>query len=481
MNRVLVNIKTREKRFVFVKDNKLERLYIQQPAQTSSVGNIYLGQATKVVPGMNAVFIEIGEEKNGYLPKEQLASFLTDERPLEQKKKMSIASFVKQGERILVQVVKDAAGTKGPKLTGIFELAGQNIIYIPTGRYIAVSKKIAAKEKSDFLRAFGSAVTSAEEGLIFRTSAASCTEEQLMEELETLRKYYQELKKNAEQLKKVALLKENDDFDKELIGVLEKLEAGEVIIDDLLESKKWEKRFPYLEVKFYQQTKGLFSYYEVENDVEKALNRIVWLHNGAYIIIDEAEAFTMIDVNTGKFEGKQEREDTVFQTNQLACKEVARQLKLRDISGIILVDFIDMSIKNQQQIQAQMIKELKKDSRQTKVVGFTSLGILQITRKKTVKALKEIRQSKCLICNGTGHVLSAESVAFQLERELWEYKTSDCELIVIDATLEVINIFSGIKDHHKKQFEELLSCQINFTSSDFSKPYYRISYVGSLY
>ncbi|GKU81429.1 Rne/Rng family ribonuclease [Niallia sp. NCCP-28] len=480
MNRVLVNIKTREKRFAFIKENKLERLYIQQPEQNSSVGNIYLGQATKVIPGMNAVFIEIGEGKAGYLPKEQLASFITDARPLEQKKKMNINSFVKQGERMLVQVVKDAAGTKGSKLTGIIELAGENIIYIPTGRYIAVSKKIAEKEKSDFLRSFGSAVTTEEEGIIFRTSAANCTENQLTEELKRLKKDYQELKINAGQLKKVALLKEEDDFDKELIIVLEKLETGEVIIDDLLESKKWAARFPAFDVNFYQQTQGLFAYYEVENDVEKALNRIVWLKNGAYIIIDEAEAFTMVDVNTGKFEGKQEREDTVFQTNKLACEEVARQLKIRDISGIVLVDFIDMPVKNQQKIQSQMIKELQKDSRQTKVVGFTSLGILQITRKKTVKTLKEVRQSKCIVCNGTGYVLSAESVAFQLERELWEYKTADCELILIEATLDVIHIFSGIKEEHKKRFEELLLCEIRFTVSEFSKPYYRISYVGSL-
>jgi len=480
MNRVLVNIKTREKRFAVIKENKLERLYIQQPEQVSSVGNIYLGQATKVVPGMNAVFIDIGEGKDGYLPKEYLASFLMDARPLEQKKKASISSFVKQGERILVQVAKDAAGTKGPKLTGMIEMAGRNIIYIPSGRYIAVSKKIAGKEKSDFLRGFGAAATSAAEGLIFRTSAANCTEAQLMEELERLRQQYQELKGSAAQLKKIALLKENNDFDQELISVLEKLEAGEVIIDDLLESKKWQKQFPDLEVKFYQQTKGVFSYYEVENDVEKALNRIVWLQNGAYIIIDEAEAFTMIDVNTGKFEGKGDQEDTVFQTNRLACKEVARQLKLRDISGIILVDFIDMPVHNQQKIQAQMIKELQKDTRQTKVVGFTSLGILQITRKKTVKALKEIRQSKCMVCDGTGSVLSAESVAFQLERELWEYKASDCELIVIEATLDVINIFSGAKDCHKVRFEELLSSQIRFTANACLKPYYKISYAGSL-
>ncbi|WP_445490524.1 Rne/Rng family ribonuclease [Niallia sp. 03133] len=475
---MLVNIKTMEKRFVYLKDNKLERLYIQQPQQVSSVDNIYLGQVTKVAPGMNAAFVEIGEGKGGYLSKEKMASYVSDERNIELKKKISISSFVKQGERVFVQVVKDAAGTKGPKLTGILEFAGDNLIYMPFGRYTAVSKKIEDKEKSRFLRLIGKELTTEKEGIIFRTSAAGRSKEQLATELDELREQYKTIEKMAAPLKKVALLKEKDDFDHELKNVLDQLDHAEVIVDDLEETKKWSSKYAHLQVEFYQQKKGIFSYYDIEKEINHALKRIVWLDNGAYLIIDETEALTIIDVNTGKFEGKQRMEDTAFQTNKLAAIEVARQLKIRDISGIVLVDFIDMPTANQEQIKDQMIRALKQDRRQTKVIGFTALGILQLTRKKTVKAIKEVLHTKCTVCDGTGFVLSPESTAFQLERELWEYWNTDCESIVIDATEDVIRVFSGEKNRHKNRLEEMLGFKLTFQSSGMPKPYYSIIYAG---
>ncbi|MGP7816836.1 Rne/Rng family ribonuclease [Niallia sp. 01092] len=478
MDKVLINVKTTEKRFVYIKENRLERLYVQQPQQVSSVGNIYLGQVTKVVPGMNAAFVEIGEGKGGYLSKEKIASYACDNRNIEQKKNISISSFVKQGERVLVQVVKDASGTKGPKLTGILEFSGENIVYMPFGRYTAVSKKIGDAEKTRFLRGLGNEMTTENEGIIFRTSAANLTKEQLTLELDHLREQFQEVANKAAMLKKVTVLKEKDDFEKELINVLDQLQDAEVMVDDLEDTKKWARKYPNLIVQFYQHNKDMFSYYGIEKEIDKALKRIVWLENGAYIIIDETEALTMIDVNTGKFSGKNRLEDTVFQTNKLAAKEVARQLKIRDISGIVLVDFIDMTAFNQKQIQEEMINALQQDSRQTKVLGFTSLGILQLTRKKTVKALKEVLHTKCTVCDGTGFVLSPESVAFQLERELWEYRYTDCERILIEATADVIQVFSGPKDIHKSRLEEILGIKLEFQSSSMAKPHYSIIYTG---
>jgi ribonuclease G len=374
--------------------------------------------------------------------------------------------------------VKDAAGTKGPKLTGIIELSGEHIVFMPFGRYIAVSKKIADPKKQQILRKFGNAVTKQGEGIIFRTSAEECSQEDLLGDIEALRQKYDQLVTQTKQLKKVALLSEMDDFKIEVKRVLDQIKFGEIIIDDLNESKKWQHLYPHLTVHFHQKLENIFSSYDVETDLQKVLKRIVWLANGAYLIVDEAEAATIIDINTGKYEGKQQVEQTVFQTNKLAAVEVARQIRIRNISGIILVDFIDMSKENQDKIEKLMINELRQDNRQTKVIGFTSLGILQLTRKKTVKSLSEVMKTKCSICEGTGFVLSSESIAFQLERELWEYQNKDYELVEIVTTKDVINIFCGEHYKHKDVIEKVLGFKIIFIEAYFPMPQYNIKYFG---
>lgn len=473
LNQVIVNMKTRENRFVYLIDGKVEKIYVQQPQYKTTVGNVYLGQVTKVIPGMNAAFVDIGEGKGAYLPREKMISFVRDEGALEEKKKKSVSSYINQGERVLVQVIKDAAGPKGAKISGIIEMSGEHLVYMPYGRYVAVSKKIQSNTAQKSLRSFGERIKSEMEGLIFRTSAANASEADLLEELETLRQQYKELEKKAMQ-KKVMLVQENNEFNKQLFYLFKQMKEGEVIVDRLEEQKHWQALFPHLTVSFHQGNENLFSQYHLETEIEKVLKRIVWLNNGAYLIIDQAEAATIIDVNTGKYEGKHQLEQTVFQTNILAAKEAARQIKLRDLSGIILIDFIDMKEAEEKQVMDVIAKELKSDNRQTKVVGFTSLGILQLTRKKTMKSLSETIHSKCLICEGTGVVKSAESIAFQLERELWEYRNRDIILVEIQATEEVNKLFIGEGNIHKKRLEEVLGFAIKIEVAEFPKPDYFI-------
>ncbi|MED4037451.1 Rne/Rng family ribonuclease [Niallia taxi] len=475
---MLVNMKSREKRFAYLFNNKLERLYIEQPQQKSAVGNIYVGIVTKVAPGMNAAFVDIGEVKNCYLPKDKLASYSADDSSFNEKKNRSISTYIKQGEKVLVQVVKDATGTKGPKLTGIVELQKDNLVYMPYGRYIAVSKKLADQKLQQQLRSVGKKLTAQSEGLIFRTSAANASEAELTAEVDELRQKYTELLRQAATAKKPALLLANNDYERELFRILEKMESGEVFVDTQEEAKGWSSVFPKLTFHYYADNKNLFSFFAVEKDIEDALKRIVWLEKGAYLIIDETEAATIIDVNTGKYEGKHNLEQTAFDTNRYAALEAARQLKVRDLSGIILIDFIDMPKEHERKIEEIMKKELQKDSRQTKVIGFTALGILQITRKKTVVPLSQAVKTKCPVCDGTGAVMSAESMAFKLERELWEYERSDHDLIEVEAQREVIKVFSGKDKQHLKRLEEILGMQITLHERDFAIPDYHIKYIG---
>lgn len=457
----------------------VEKLYIQQPKQQSAVGNIYLGIVEKVLPGMNAAFIEIGEEKSGYLHRDKLASFIQAEGDKNIKDSKSISAYVHQGEKLLIQVEKDAAGTKGPRLSGVIELQGNHLIYMPLGRYVAVSKKIEDSLEREKLRELGHEIKEPEEGLIFRTSSRNTPKEQLIAELEELRQKNRELLHTAGALKKPGNVLQRNSLIDEISEDVEKLEISEIIVDDSALKAEIQQKFP-CSIQLYSGKENIFSAFRLEHEIEKALKRIVWLDNGAYLIFDEAEALTVIDVNTGKYSGKHELSDTILKTNEWAAVEAARQIRLRDIGGMILIDFIDMKKeKDRHRILSLLEKELRKDERRTNVIGFTPLGILQLTRKKTKPALSEALTIKCTSCEGTGRVLSPETIAFRLERELWEHRGGDYEAALIEATQDVQRTFSGENNAHKKRMEELLGLKIIFSNSHSINPFYEIRQFGT--
>ncbi|MCM3765435.1 Rne/Rng family ribonuclease [Neobacillus niacini] len=472
MERLIVNYASREKRFAYLRNQKVEKIVIDRPEHRSLVGNIYYGTVTKVLPGMNAAFVDISQEKQAYLHRDQLPAYV-----LADDKQRNVSSFVHQGEKLLVQVEKDAAGTKGAKVTGIIEIQGDNLIYMPNGRYVAVSKKIADDKLKASLRRIGSTCKTAEEGLIFRTSALKSGETEIHEEITHLRGQYQELLHRSSQLKKPGLIFQNDSFTEMIIGQAARMASGEVIVDDLALKKLLEgKKIP---ANYYNGKENIFSAYKVEHEIDKALKRIVWLDQGAYLIFDETEALTIIDVNTGKFSGKLDYQDTVFKTNQRAVREILRQLRLRDIGGIVLIDFINMSREQDKQaILDTWETEILKDERQTKVIGFTPLGILQLTRKKTKVTLSEALQAKCPVCEGTGRILSAETIAFRLERELLEHRFSEHDAVLIETTKAVVEALLGPNNEHKDAVESLLHLKLFFSIRHGDKPYYLLKQFG---
>ncbi|MBS4215491.1 Rne/Rng family ribonuclease [Neobacillus rhizophilus] len=467
METLIINYIGREKRFAYLRGNRLEKIIFDRPEHRSLVGNIYYGTVTKVLPGMNAVFIDIGEEKNAYLHRDQLPTYL-----LASEKQGNVSSYVHQGEKLLVQVDKDATGNKGPKVTGIIEIQGTSLIYMPKGRYVAVSKKIADEKQKAKLRRTGNHMKTEEEGLIFRTSSITATEDELREELSSLRIQYQEFTKKAATLKKPGLIFQKDTFLEMIQNQAEKMSAGEIIVDDLEFKKLLEEKYPCT---YYNGKENIFSAHQIEHEIDKALKRVVWLDHGAYLIFDETEALTIIDVNTGKFSGKADYQDTVLKTNQLAAKEIVRQLRLRDIGGIVLIDFIDMNRDSDKQSILNLFeKELSKDEKRTKVIGFTLLGILQLTRKKTKVTLSEALQDKCPVCEGTGKILSAETIAFRLERELLEHRYSEFEAVLVETTKEV-------KEHllpHLEILEEMLHFKVFFTTTTVPAHYYLLKQFG---
>jgi ribonuclease G len=474
LEKLIINAVSSEKRFAYVRDNTVEEIIFDRPEQRSLVGNIYFGTVTKVLPGMNAAFIDIGEEKNAYLHRDVLAAYvLSSERSIDKEKK-SVSSFVHQGEKLLVQVDKDATGPKGPRVTGIIEITGDNLIYMPKGRYVAVSKKIV--EEKDNLRSLGMKLKSEEEGLIFRTSSTSATQVEMENELSTLRSKYAELLEKAASQKKPGILYQKDTFTQLVLDSITGRSSGEVVIDDLSLKKLIQSRNPNLKITYYNGKENIFSHHRIEHEIDKALKRIVWLDNGAYLIFDETEALTIIDVNTGKFSGKNDYQDTVVKTNKLAAIEIARQLKLRDVGGIVLIDFINMqNDKDKRYIQETIEKEFQKDKTRTKIIGFTSLGILQLTRKKTKVSLSEALQEKCPVCDGTGRILSAETIAFRLERELLEHRNSDAEAVLIETTIEVKEAI----EPHLEMVEEWLHFKVYFSIQSSATHYYVVKQFGN--
>lgn len=476
METLIINYHSREKRFAYLRDNRVENIVIDRPEHRSLVGNIYWGTVTKVLPGMNAAFIDIGEEKNAYLNRNALPSYVQSTE-----KQKNVTSFVHQGEKMLVQVEKDATGTKGPKVNGIIEIDGNHLVYMPQGRYVAVSKKIANESKKTALRQIGSKLKTEEEGMIFRTSAIYSSEEEIAAELHTLREQYQELLQKASALKKPGLLFQKDTFIEMISTQAARMKTGEIIVDDISLKKLLESVNDHVTLTYYNGKENIFSSSKVEHEIDKALKRIVWLDHGAYLIFDETEALTIIDVNTGKFSGKVDYQETVLKTNQLAAKEIVRQLRLRDIGGIVLIDFIDMiREEDKQTILGTVELALSKDEKRTKIIGFTELGILQLTRKKTKVALSEALKVKCPVCEGTGRILSPETVAFRLERELLEHRNADFEAILIETNPEVKEALLGTNEAHREVLEELLHLKLYFTLQPSLPYFYQLKQFGAV-
>ncbi|WP_019154672.1 Rne/Rng family ribonuclease [Robertmurraya massiliosenegalensis] len=473
MNVLVVNGIGKEKRYALIKKQKVEKLVIEQPQQQSIVGSIYLGIVEKVLPGMNAAFINIGLEKNGFLHRDKLPAFFVSQED------KGISSYLHQGEKILVQVEKDATGDKGPRVTGMIELGGDMTVYTPQGEFVAVSKKIDETVREEW-RQLGNEFKRRDEGILFRTVCVERTKEEVLAELEQLRVKYATMIQTVKSMKKPGLVISRNFFLEEVKGVISKLDSGRVVVDTLEMKKELEAVCHHVELVYQQEKEDVFSLYRLEYEIENALKKVVWLENGAYLVFDETEALTVIDVNTGQFSGKHHLQDTVMKTNLLAATEIARQIRLRGLAGMILVDFIDMKEqKIREQVRRKLEVALQEDERRTRVVGFTPLGILQMTRMKTRVSLSETLMSTCQVCAGYGKVLSAETLSFRLERELLALRGKDFEAVLIEATADVKDIFTGENGSQQKLIEEICGMELYFSIEEGAKPSYRIKQMGT--
>ncbi|MGM7682418.1 Rne/Rng family ribonuclease [Cytobacillus sp. Hm23] len=485
--KLIINATSLQKRMAIIEDNKLVEYHIEQPNNHEVVGNIYVGRVTDVHPGIQAAFVDYGADKKGFIHLNQLLSYHLSPSSVKEKHQTSISSFVHQGEIILVQGIKEEIGNKGAKLSGIIEIPGRYVIYLPFGNYVAVSKKIEDNVKRTFLQSLGEDWCEGNEGVIFRTACKEADEEVVIQELIFLKERFQQLQLRQQMTKPPYLLHHGNHFVDKIFREIPQSTIKEVIVDEQNYYKEIKTRLTGIKeettpsVSLYTNKINIFSAFHLDHEIDKLLKKIVWLDNGGYIIIEQTEALTVIDVNSGKYLGKSAIRDTIVRINKLAAIEIARQLRLRDIGGIILIDFIDMkNEEDKRQVSHVLTKELRKDRTRTNVFGYTRLGILEMSRKKVRDSIPIQLTTSCEKCDGIGRVLSNEEIAYKLDREMMEYRQTDFEAIWIETTESIKKVFCGPNDEHLTRLETMLRLSIFLTTTSMkTEAFYEIKQMGT--
>ncbi|NLE21164.1 MAG: Rne/Rng family ribonuclease [Actinobacteria bacterium] len=415
---ILVTDDGEELRVALVEDGRLSEIYIERPDRKSYLGDIYQGRVENVMSGIDAAFVDFGLEKNGFLYVDEVTT------PEGEKRARRIGDALKNGQEVLVQVIKDPMGHKGARLSTKISLAGRYLVYVPGGSGVGVSRRLKQSER-ERLRDISKELKPKNAGLIIRTIAEGHGLDDLKRDLRYLSRLWSRLKKKAETVKAPGLVHKEVDISIEVTRDLFNDTCESLIVDDPKRHKAilsfLDKEAPELlpKVKLHTGEEPLFSAYGIEEQIDRALERRVPLPSGGNLVIDHAEALTVIDVNTGRFTRGKGLEDTITKTNIEAAKEVVRQLRLRDIGGIIIIDFIDMAhAKNRELVLATLEAELETDRTKTYVVELSPLGLVEMTRQNTTDGARGILTRACPTCSGKGRVLSEETMALNVERRL---------------------------------------------------------------
>jgi len=423
---LLVSVGVAEQRVAVLEDDRVAEVYLERPERRSIAGNIYLGVVDNVLPGMEAAFVEVGLEKNGFLYVDEIVGPELEGR----RHGKRIQDLISRGEQILVQAVKDPMKTKGARLTTEISLPGRFVVYVPQGEGVGVSRRLEEEERIR-LRDILKALKLPKGGVIVRTAAEGASAEDIERDVIFLEKLWKEIQKRSGQLDAPALVYQEAELP---LRVVRDLFAGDferAVVDDERAFKRivgyLRKTSPHMaeRVVRYREKPPLFEAHGVEAEIRSTLSRRVDLPSGGYLVFDYAEAFTVIDVNTGRFVGSRSRsstarlEDTITKNNLEAVKEVVRQLRLRDIGGIIVIDFIDMANpKNRGTVEEALKTELERDRTKTYVVEISPLGLVEMTRQNVTDGPREILTTRCPTCEGDGIVVSEASAAVDVERRL---------------------------------------------------------------
>jgi ribonuclease G len=446
--RIVVNVGLLETRVAVQERNLLTEIYLERHRHRSIVGSVYKGTVTNVLPGMQAAFVDIGLSKDAFLYAGDYTANLTDAGPAmlagadddadpdaeaegegdeEPKREATgpIEEMLSRNQEVLVQVSKESLGTKGARVTSFISIPGRYVVYMPQARHVGVSRRIRDERERDRLRAALRSLKLPPGGFILRTNAEGKGEEEFAHDVEFLSRLWSQIQARFEQAKSPAALHEEMDLTFRVVRDLFSPEVDEFVVDDRAAYDKCvgyvQALVPALEerVRLYTERAPIFDAFGIEKDIEKALRRRVWLKSGGYIVIDHTEALVSIDVNTGKYVGKRDFEQTVLKINLEAATEVMRQIRLRDLGGIIIIDFIDMEVlEHREQVYKAVKRALAEDKARTNVLEISELGLVEMTRKRVRQDLRALLSQSCPTCRGAGVVKSNETLATEIYRAI---------------------------------------------------------------
>lgn len=480
MNELLVNVTPSETRVALVEQGILQEIYVERASTISMVGNIYRGKVMRVLPGMQAAFVDIGHERAAFLHASDIVPHTecVNQNEKEHFKAADISSLVRQGQDVFVQVVKDPISTKGARLTTDITLPSRYLVFMPDSAHVGVSQKIEDENERLRLKSIvKNYVDKTVGGFIIRTAAEGVADSELAQDANFLKRLWINIRNSYSKAKAGNLLHEDLSIEFRILRDFVGTELDKIKVDSKLtyeELTKFCKDFvpeAVDKIEHYQGNTPLFDMYDVENEIQRALDRRVDLKSGGSLIIDQTEAMTTIDVNTGAFVGHHNLEETIFNTNVEATSAIARQLRLRNLGGIIIIDFIDMqSNDHKKRVMAALRTELSKDRAKTTVCNFSELGLVEMSRKRTRESLGHLLCCECPECKGRGAVKTVSSVCYEVLREVLRINRAyKADKFIVYASNDVANALMLDEQHSVGELEIFIGKQIEI----HSEPLYR--------
>jgi len=459
---IIINVSTRETRMALIDGGKLVELHMEREERVA--GSVYKCRVANVLPGMDAAFVDIGLERNAFLYAGDVLPEAGEEFPAAKKevqRSVNIKDLLKVGQELVVQVVKAPRGTKGARVSTRISLPGRYLVLMPEADNIGISRKIEDAQERDRLKKIADKIKPANCGMIVRTEAEGRGDRELRADVEFLSRMMSQIQEKSKVTSAPGLVHQDLSLVFKTIRDVFGASIQRMFIDSQTEYQKALEVVQLLAPKLrsrltlYDDPEPIFEHFSIENEIDRLLKRKVWLKSGGHITIDETEALTTIDVNTGKFIGSTSLSDTILKTNLDAAQEIARQLRLRDIGGIIIIDFIDMTgARDRSHVVNALDRALKKDRTRTKISNISPLGLIEMTRKRTGETISELISEACPYCQGRGSILSPESISINVERELaHKAAQEDDEAFLITVHPEVAEFLIGPRGETIKEIE----------------------------
>ena len=478
---ILINVTPVETRVALVENGMLQEAYIERTSRKGIVGNIYKGKVVRVLPGMEAAFVDIGLERAAFIhASDVVPSQSNGDEPADIPKTVpDIRSLLREGQSLVVQVTKDPIGTKGARLTTQLSTPSRYLVFMPGVSHVGISQRIEDDTERARLKTLVEEAAAEDQdvqgGYIIRTAAEAASPEDLIGDMAYLHRLSQSIHERIARVQAPAVVYQDLPLFIRTIRDLIRPQTEKVRIDS---RESHQRVMEFVEefvtefadkVEYYPGERPIFDLYSVEDEIQKALSRKVQLKSGGYVIIDQTEAMTTIDINTGAFVGHRNLEETIFKTNLEAARAISRQLRLRNLGGIIIIDFIDMEDpEHQRQVHRMLEKMLERDHAKTKITGVSELGLVEMTRKRTTESLGQVLCEPCPICDGRGFLKTTETVCYEVFREILRVNRAyDAESYLVMASQSVVDRLLDEESDNVADLETFISKTIRFQVEPF--------------